>query len=334
VAAPAPKIEAPVAKPATVAASAAAVAPAIEKPQPKKPEAKPQGKWKPVTVPKEEEAPVAEAKPVVKAEPKPEPKAEPRPQPMMAAPSFSYDAKSDGDEGKKSPMMFIVIGVVAVVVIIAGYFLFGRSSKPAAAPAATTTSAPASATPAATAPATTPTSTANSKPEPAKNEKTPDKSVRSAPADTTIVTRPAPAPLVVASNASAAGNSKAADVAPPSIAFGGGAGPALDVPVTTSAPKLSAPAPANAVIVPSRLLQRVNPNYPSAAKQYRIEGAVSVSATIGPDGHVIEAKVLSGPPMLRDSAISAVKQWRYAPSTVNGRPVESSVNIVLQFKMP
>ena len=78
----------------------------------------------------------------------------------------------------------------------------------------------------------------------------------------------------------------------------------------------------------------MNPSYPSAAKQYRIEGAVTLSATIGADGHVREAHVISGPPMLRDAAISAVKGWKYAPSTVNGRAVESSVNVVLQFKMP
>ena len=65
-----------------------------------------------------------------------------------------------------------------------------------------------------------------------------------------------------------------------------------------------------------------------------MEGAVTLSATIGPDGQVREAKVISGPPMLRDAATGAVKQWKYAPSTVNGRAVESSVKIVLQFKMP
>jgi TonB family protein len=88
------------------------------------------------------------------------------------------------------------------------------------------------------------------------------------------------------------------------------------------------------VIVQSHLLQRVNPIYPQAAKQYRIEGAVTLNATIGADGRVHQAQVISGPPMLRDAAVTAVKQWKYAPSTVNGRAVESSVRVVLDFKMP
>ena len=146
------------------------------------------------------------------------------------------------------------------------------------------------------------------------------------------VTRSVAPPIVIAPKPSEA--KQTADLAPPSISLAGSEGPALDVPMTTSAPKLSAPASANAVIVPSRLLQRVNPAYPIAAKQYRVEGAVTLSATIGPDGHVREAKVISGPPLLRDAATNAVKQWKYVPSTVNGRAVESTVQIVLQFKMP
>ena len=359
---PAPKIEAPkpvapVAKPAPapvpvaapVAAAAAAPAPAIEKapepkPQPKKPEApKQQGKWKPVTPPKQEEETVVEKpapKVEPKAQPKPEPKSEPKPEPVLTAPSFSYEANADG-EGKKSPMIFVGVGAVIAVLAVGSYFMFGRSSKTAATPAAATTTnqqvqTPSPAVPAQTSTAATttplPAAAAAAKLDPTKPiDKT---TLKAQQLDTP--SKPAPAPMVV-SQGPAQSTPKAqqqADVAPPTIAFAGGAAPTLDVPVSSSAPKLSAPAPANAVIVPSRLLQRVNPSYPQAAKQYRIEGAVSLSATIGADGRVKEAKVLNGPPMLREAAVSAVKQWKYAPSTVNGRAVESSVEIVLQFRMP
>jgi TonB family protein len=327
VAPPAPVIETPA---PAVAASAAAAAPALEKAiepkaQPKKAEPKLQGKWKPVSAPKqEEEAPVAEAKPQPKAEP------------IMEAPAFSYEASS-GSEGSKTPM---ILGIVAAVVIAAaagGYFLFGRSSsKPAlsAAPAVTTPKAASlpSATPATPALATTadtkPATVGTTKPDAPK----PGVDMPKPATPVADVTRSVAPPIVIAPKPSEA--KQTADLAPPSISLAGSEGPALDVPMTTSAPKLSAPASANAVIVPSRLLQRVNPAYPIAAKQYRVEGAVTLSATIGPDGHVREAKVISGPPLLRDAATNAVKQWKYVPSTVNGRAVESTVQIVLQFKMP
>jgi TonB family protein len=323
---PAPKIETPVARPAAASSSSgAAVAPAIEKvpePQPKKQEPKPQGKWKPVVAPE----PAAQLKP------------EPRAEPVYAAPSFSYDAKSDESESKKSPMLFVGIAAAVLIVASGGYFMFGRStSKPAASAPAATQTAPA--TPGTT-PATTATTPATTPSLPATATATKPDASKAVVDKTTVlthgtqvadVTKTVASPIVVAP---ASASRQSTEDAPPSIALAAGAGPALDIPATTSAPMLSAPAPANAVVVPSRLMQRVNPSYPTSARQYRVEGAVTLSATIGPDGRVREAKVISGPPMLRDAAVNSVKQWKYAPSTVNGRAVESSVQIVLQFKMP
>ena len=335
---PAPKTEAPkpapVAAPEPAAAKPAATAAAAAPAPAKKPELKPQGKWKPVTPKQEEDTDLAEAKPVAKAEPKSEPKVEktqPKAAPAVAAavPSFSYETPSEG--GKKNPMVLGGIAAAVLVVAVGGYFMFGRSSKAPETTAPVTTSQPASTSaPAASQPATT---TAAQKPEPAKptaekNEK------NSKPAEADNTSKPAPAPLVVAAAPAAASQPKPADVAPPSLALGNGNGPSLNVPVSTSSPKLAVAPPANAVVVPSRLVSRVNPVYPSAAKQYRVEGAVTLEATIGSDGHVKETKVVSGPPLLREAATSAVKQWKYSPSTVNGRPVDSSVQIVLQFKMP
>ncbi|ABF40496.1 putative GAF sensor protein [Candidatus Koribacter versatilis Ellin345] len=360
---PAPKIEAPKLAPPAPAPMpvAAAPAPAVERaPEPPKPppqppkrqEQKQQGKWKPVAPPKqEEEAPVIEKpapKPEPKAQPKPEPKPEPKPQPkaepVIAAPSFSYEAKTEeGEGGGNKGMIFGGVAAAVLVIAIGGYFMMGKKSSPAPAPPTTTTQ-PAPENTANTTPASnvTGTVTTGANPAAANNTKPQDQgknnnNTTASKPEEQQQAKPAAAPLVVGSAPSASNKpQQVADVSAPSLNLAGaaGAGPNLDVPVTSSAPKLSAPAPANAVIVPSRLVQRVNPNYPQSAKQYRIEGAVTLSATIGSDGHVKDAKVLNGPPMLRDSALNAVRQWKYAPSTVNGRPVESSVQIVLQFKMP
>jgi TonB family protein len=325
VAVPAPRIETPARPAAASTVAAAATATAVEKPlEPKKAENRQQGKWKPVVVPKqEEETPAA--------------RTERKSEPIYAAPSFSYNAKGDGSESNKTPMLFAGIAAAVIVVAAGGYFMFGRSSSKSAASstAPVTQSAPApvsSMAPAATKPAqTTPAAAAAAKTDASKliADKTKPQVTGTQVPD---VTKKIATPIVIAPTASAP--KPAAEDAPPTIAFGASAGPALDIPATTSAPRLSAPAPANAVVVPSRLVQRVNPNYPASARQYRVEGAVTLSATIGPDGRVREAKVISGPPMLRDAAVGAVKQWKYAPSTVNGRAVESSVQIVLQFKMP
>ena len=321
------------------APAAAATAPALDKvPETKQPPKKEsQGKWKPVVAPKqdEESAPV-----LVKPAAKPEPKTEPRPEPMFAAPVFVTESSSER-EGMRNPMVLGGVAAVVLFAAIGGYFMFGHSNAKSVAPTtaaaaqpapASTTPTPAAVTPGTTPSTTTPASTAAAaKLDPSKPV---DKSLK--PTQIADTTRSLATPAAMTVKAPAAASSQAsAEVAPPSITLAANtAGPALDIPMTTSAPRLSAPAPVNAVVVPSKLLQRVNPSYPAAAKQYRVEGAVTLSATIGADGHVHEAKVISGPPMLRDSAVNAVRQWKYAPSTVNGRSVESTVQIVLQFKMP
>jgi protein TonB len=323
-AAPAPKVETP-----APAIAAPAPVPAMEKTPETKPAKKSesQGKWKPVTAPKQEEP----AAPEVKAEAKP--KAEPKPQPkseiVFTAPSFATEQKSEGNKSKS----MLIVGIAAAVLVIAGgaYFALGHKSQTpvsASAPAVTTPAPASTSAPLPAATTSAPVAAATPKPVPAKPNDKP--AVKSPPTQIADTTR-ALTPMVVQPST---GPAQQQDVAPPSLSLAANAGPAFDIPVTTSAPKLSAPAPANAVVVPSRLLQRVSPSYPMAARQYRVEGAVTLSATIASDGHVREAKVISGPPLLRDSAISAVKQWKYAPSTVNGRAVESTVQIVLQFKMP
>jgi TonB family protein len=344
---PAPKVEPTPAK--APASAAAAVAPAVEKlPEPpatpKKPEQKPQGKWKPVTLPKQDDED-GDVKPAAKTEPKAQPKSEPAPRPKaepVYGPAFSYAAKSSEPESNNMPIVIGGIVMAIMLVALGGYFMFGRGKvkPPSTAPVATQQaqqtapeSAPTATAPTATTTAPTPATTNNSKPEAPKSSATQTAATgKPGPVlDTTkIVSRTAP--LIVAPTPSSGQESP--DAAPPSISMAANAGPALNIPATTAAPRLSAPPPANAVIVPSRLIQRVNPAYPTAAKQYRIEGAVTLSATIGSDGRVKNAQIISGPPMLRDAAVGAVKQWKYAPSTVNGRAVESSVQVVLQFKMP
>ena len=70
------------------------------------------------------------------------------------------------------------------------------------------------------------------------------------------------------------------------------------------------------------IIKKVEPSYPDIARLARIEGKVILQAVINKEGNVNEVTVLrSSNPMFNDSAIDAVKQWKYKPAFQNGRPV-------------
>ena len=78
------------------------------------------------------------------------------------------------------------------------------------------------------------------------------------------------------------------------------------------------------------LESKVPPVYPIDAKKAGVSGAVVLQATIGTDGSVKDLRVVSGPEMLQQAAVDAVKQWRYRPYLLNGQPVEvrTTINII------
>jgi TonB family protein len=53
------------------------------------------------------------------------------------------------------------------------------------------------------------------------------------------------------------------------------------------------------------------PEYPEIARQLHLQGKVKIEASIAPDGHVTSAKVVGGHPILAQSAMDAVKKWRF-----------------------
>jgi protein TonB len=42
-------------------------------------------------------------------------------------------------------------------------------------------------------------------------------------------------------------------------------------------------------------------------------------------------EIVSGPPMLRQSALEALRRWKYKPSTLNGEPVAVTILVTLRF---
>jgi TonB family protein len=84
----------------------------------------------------------------------------------------------------------------------------------------------------------------------------------------------------------------------------------------------------------TRLMHRVDPEYPPEARRQGIQGAVVLDVQIGSDGAVRNITIVSGEPLLGEAAIHAVKQWRYQPSVVDGWPVEMQARITIRFTLP
>jgi protein TonB len=116
----------------------------------------------------------------------------------------------------------------------------------------------------------------------------------------------------------------AASVAPDTLAklgSGPAALPALDVKVSEG-------------VTPAILMHRVDPIYPPAARVKRLDGSVTLDATIATDGNVRAVKILTGSQLLAAAAETAVRQWRYSPARLSGKPVEIQKQITIVFKLP
>jgi periplasmic protein TonB len=117
----------------------------------------------------------------------------------------------------------------------------------------------------------------------------------------------------------------------------GGISTILDT-VGTGQPTVVKQRASNSLNVPSRLmagnlLEKTLPQYPSIAKAARIQGIVVLQATISKSGSIQNLRVISGPPMLQQSAIDAVRSWRYKPYLLNGEPVEVETTINVVFNL-
>jgi hypothetical protein len=84
------------------------------------------------------------------------------------------------------------------------------------------------------------------------------------------------------------------------------------------------------------LNSRVTPEPPSAlapaAAGQNGEQSVAVRATIDGDGHVLNVEPLSGSNTLMASVIAAIREWRYDPSSLNGKPIETDVDLTITFR--
>jgi protein TonB len=129
--------------------------------------------------------------------------------------------------------------------------------------------------------------------------------------------------------------------APPTANFGvagmeglGGSDSMASMFGESNKPKIKAEAPKkvniSAGVMQGMLLQKTQPVYPPIAKAARVSGTVVLQATISKNGTIENLHVVSGPAMLQQAAMDAVKTWRYRPYLLNNEPVEveTTVNVI------
>jgi len=83
----------------------------------------------------------------------------------------------------------------------------------------------------------------------------------------------------------------------------------------------------------ANLIKQPKPAYPPLAKAARVQGTVKFEAKISKEGTIEDLKVVSGPPLLIQAALDAVKQWLYKPTLLNGEPVEVLTTIDVNFTL-
>jgi protein TonB len=86
-------------------------------------------------------------------------------------------------------------------------------------------------------------------------------------------------------------------------------------------------------VASGNLINKVQPLYPPIARTNRIAGQVVLHALISKSGNIENLQVVSGHPMLTQSALEAVRQWKYKPYLLNGEPVEVETTIQVNFNL-
>ena len=106
--------------------------------------------------------------------------------------------------------------------------------------------------------------------------------------------------------------------------------------VSTDVPppiRTTAPVRVSTLLRPPVKIRDASPIYPDAARLARVEGLVVIEAVIGPTGEVVDARVLRSRPLLDEAALSAVRQWRYTPTLLNGIPMSVILTVTVNFTL-
>jgi len=110
----------------------------------------------------------------------------------------------------------------------------------------------------------------------------------------------------------------------------------LEAPLGVSGKQPAAPAaqvPVGGEVKQARLISSVPPAYPPMAKTQHVSGGVTIDALVDANGRVTRMKVLSGPALLEQAAMDALRQWKYEPATLDGKAVPVHLTVTIQFRL-
>ncbi len=103
-------------------------------------------------------------------------------------------------------------------------------------------------------------------------------------------------------------------------------------PLAAPEPEVSGPLQAGSQIERPERIHMVQPRFTPTARRAGIQGTVILDAIIDREGRVRDVRVRKGLPLgLDEEALRAVRQWRYEPSTLDGRPVEVALTVTVRF---
>jgi TonB family protein len=87
-------------------------------------------------------------------------------------------------------------------------------------------------------------------------------------------------------------------------------------------------------VAEANLIDKVQPVYPASAKQARVQGKVELQVVISPEGVPVDISVISSPSDdLTQSALDAVRQWRYRPTLLNGAPIQIVTDVTVNYTL-
>ena len=138
-------------------------------------------------------------------------------------------------------------------------------------------------------------------------------------------------PLTVAKNEARKEEATPVEAVAPVLGLSDKAPSSVISSIPTAQPKLAQKVQVSSGVAQGLLVHQVTPSYPTQARQAHVQGTVVLQALIGKDGSVRNLHALSGPPMLTQAALDAVKQWRYKPYYLDGQPVEAETQINVKF---
>lgn len=105
---------------------------------------------------------------------------------------------------------------------------------------------------------------------------------------------------------------------------------AASLPQPTIQPE--GPVKAGGLVQEPKLIASAMPVYPMAAKNSGIQGDVVIETTIDKDGNVAGMRVVSGPAVLRQSALDALRKWKYEPSKLDGEAITVQMMVTIKFR--